>query len=439
MRLLLCCTAALLLASSLEAQRLDTTRTLGALRDLDDACRRDDGQTWGLSLCGPVALVEPATRLVVANDTVAGRAFVPLGGAYLSTLPDDLGLANTSFTWDDRPWAMVLTRALPASRFARLALLAHESFHRVQPALRLTTRDAPNVHLEEEDGRRLLRLELRALASALASTGAERRAHLEDALVFRAHRRGLFPGADTLETLLEMQEGLAEYTGNRVALLLFPDSLPAVVRAIRGMEERATFVRSFAYGTGPALGLLLDATMGDAWRDSVRTAAPRPSDLAALLARGAGIRVPTGAALARAAERRAARYEGATVAREESARAAERRRRASAYRARLVDGPVLSLRQRGLQRAFNPNELFPLGELGIVYPTGTFSAPWGTLQVTDGALVSPDFTLLRVAAPAAVPNEGPIAGPGWTLQLADGWSLQPGDRPGDVVAVPRTP
>lgn len=440
MRLLTLGSFGLLFPSILTAQAVDTALVLGALRDYRVACAREAGETWGRSLCGPVALVEPTTLLVIANDTVAGRRFLPFADAVVTTLPPDLGLANTSFTWGDRAWAMVLTRSLPASRFARTALLAHEAFHREQPALRLTTMDAPNAHLEEEHGRRLLRLELRALAAALDARDEARRSHVENALIFRARRRAVFPGADTLETQLEMQEGLAEYTGVRVALLAMPDSLDRATAAIRAAEDRRSFVRSFAYGTAPALGLLLDAFAGASWRDSVLRAAPRPVDLSRLLAGAARIRLSDGARLARDAEQRAAAYGGDAVARAEAERALARRRQAAAYRAKLVDGPVLSFRQRGLQRAFNPNELFPLAELGVVYPTGTFSAEWGTLHVTEGALVSADFTLLRVAAPTVADTTAPPAGPGWTLQLAEGWELRASSaRPGDYEVRRRSP
>ena len=100
-----------------------------------------------------------------------------------------------------------------------------------------------------------------------------------------------------------------------------------------------------------------------------------------------------------------------------------------AYRAKLVTGPVLVITTSDMNRAFDPNELFPLGDEGIVHPTGTFTAPWGTLTVTDGALLSHDLGVLRVAAPA---SESALSGPGWSLRLAGGWKLGPSpERAGD--------
>jgi hypothetical protein len=426
-------------APSLTAQAVDTSRALGALRDFGQACARDAGGMWGHSLCGPIALVVPETRMIIANDTAAGRPFVPVAGAYISVLPTGLQLANTSFSWVNRQWAMVLMPALSGSRFDQLALLAHESFHREQSAIGLSGADALNPHLDERDARRLLRLELRALASALIAPDTAARRQAEDALLFRRLRRTLYPGADSTETALELAEGIAEYTGNAAALLLFPDSIAHVARNVAAVETRPSFVRSFAYGTGPALGLLLDRFAGPGWRraflDSARTAHP---SLSGALARALHLSpaAMTRTALVRTVNQRAKRYDDVAIQGEETARAAARATRLAGYRARLVAGPVLELKQKRLQQSFNPNELIPLGDIGTIYPTGSFSAEWGSLEVTDGALVSADYQSVRVAAPAVGSTVAgrEIKGPGWTLHLGAGWNIVPApQRPGSLT------
>ena len=68
-------------------------------------------------------------------------------------------------------------------------MLAHESFHRIQPLLKLTRPEAGNRHLDTLEGRYLLQLEWRALAMALeARTPEDRRAAITDALAFRHER-----------------------------------------------------------------------------------------------------------------------------------------------------------------------------------------------------------------------------------------------------------
>ena len=74
----------------------------------------------------------------------------------------------------------------------------------------------------------------------------------------RAERYRLFPEAAAQEQALEFNEGLAEYTGVRVGNPTPAQQLQAALRDLSGHVEDRSFVRSFAYATGPAYGLLLD-------------------------------------------------------------------------------------------------------------------------------------------------------------------------------------
>src|SRR5678816_2077779 len=84
--LLLASISLMLCAPAGFGQELDTARVLSALRDAKTACGADAGLLWKRSLCGPIALVDRQTRLVIANDTVAGKHFLRLGDAYVTTL-----------------------------------------------------------------------------------------------------------------------------------------------------------------------------------------------------------------------------------------------------------------------------------------------------------------------------------------------------------------
>ncbi|HMI47659.1 MAG TPA: hypothetical protein VK481_03230, partial [Gemmatimonadaceae bacterium] len=129
------------------AQQIDTSPALSALRDAKAACEADAGLLWKHNLCGPIALVDRQTRLVIANDTVAGKHFLRVGDAYVTTLPDNQYVANTSFPWGGLTWTMVAL-PLPKDRYARIALVMHESFHREQESLGLRQPDALNNQLD---------------------------------------------------------------------------------------------------------------------------------------------------------------------------------------------------------------------------------------------------------------------------------------------------
>jgi hypothetical protein len=420
------------------AQEIDTATALSALRDARTMCEADRGELWKKSLCGPIALVDRQTRLVIANDTVQGRHFLRLGDAYLSTLPANQYVANTSFPWGGRTWTMVAL-PLPKDRYARADLVMHESFHREQAALGLRQLDALNNHLDMRPGRTWLRLEYRALARALDAlpNSAPARHHAESALIFRAHRRSIYPGSDSLEATLEIQEGLPEYTGQRLAMRLTGEGPARVARYVRDYEANTpTFVRAFAYGTGPALGVLLDH-FSPGWRDAVRTR----RDLSALLARSIDFKTLAPRVLGSAARARAQEYGWAEVDRTEAARDSSRAPAMREYRARLQDGPTITLTQSpdSLSWSFDPTELIGFDLSSAVYPSGNFSANWGKLTVErGGVLVANDLSRIRIGVPAApiAPNDRTISGDGWKLELNPGWSLRSdASRPGSLIAV----
>jgi hypothetical protein len=387
--------------AALQGQSVDSAAALGALREAASVCQQDAGALWGRSMCGPIALVDRRTRQVIANDTNPPRGTV---------------FANTSVMWAGRSWAMVML-PLPADRFERVALVMHEVFHREQAALGLAGMDPPNNQLDQRDGRRWFRLELRALAAALESDDERARSHIEDALTFRARRHALYPLADSLEPALEMQEGLAEYTGDRLAMTLTGEGPSRVARRVREFQSNPTYVRSFAYATGPALGLLLDR-FAAGWRGELR----KTLDPARILAQHFGFQPP------RDAEQRAKRYDVDALDREEAARDSARRGPMLAYRKALVDGPVLTLTQSSLNRNFDPQSLVGFDITNTIYPTGVFGAAWGSLEVTSGgALVANDFGRLIISAPTIPPSvdDRTVRGDGWVLTLGPGWSVVP--------------
>lgn len=414
-----------LLLQPIAAQQADALASVpAALARYRQACAAEGGQLWGASLCGPVYVVDPGSRALLATDPDSAGTFRAAGEFWSGTLPGDIAPSNTAVSWGGRRWAMVMG-PLPADSFAALSLLVHENFHRIQPDLDLPLRNTASPHLDTEQGRLWLRLELRALARALESRGDSARRHARNAMAFRAARRAAAPGADTLESQLELNEGLAQYTGVRVALdaMRLPDARAADI--VRAGERPASLVRSFAYATGPALGLLLDR-----WARGWRAEARRGVDPSVLLSRALKLSDSTPSAAEQ--EEAAAGYGLEEVRTAERARVEAKERQLAAFRSRLIDGPVLLLRQQDLNASFDPYTVVLLGTAGTVYPTGTFSAAWGMLTVREGgALVSPDWATVRVAAPLTT-DANVVEGPGWSLQLAPGWMVKPGARTGDL-------
>lgn len=391
---------------------------------------------WPAALYGPILFVEPSSRYVVANqaDSAGALSRDEASGVFAGTLPEDVAVANTAVEWSGKRWTMLMW-PLPAGYFARRALLGHEMFHRLAPELGLAGTNPVNEHLDSAGGRLWLRLELRALARALAGTGPARREALADALAFRARRLATHPESAAEERALELNEGLAEYTGVHV-------SLPPTARAgwaVEHIESREVQAaagdvsRSFAYAIGPAYGLLLDdATPG--WP----LEADQGTDLAALTAHSYGIDMPGATAQAQATDARSRMeaYDGIRLERFERARAAERERLQEEYRTRFVEGPVLTLPvDEAFKYSFNPNAVSTLDGVGQVLSGAIVQAGWGRLEVSGDVLLQrSDRGIVAVVIPApAAPDTRPATGDGWTLTLHEGWDIVPGERTGDFV------
>jgi uncharacterized membrane protein (DUF2068 family) len=394
------------------------------LAEAGTLCAADGSRTWGVSLCGPMMLVDPDTRAVVASQADAEGRLRERGGVFVGVLPAGINVANTSVAWAGVRWIQ-MRWPLPQDRGRRAVLMMHESFHRVAEQVPIVQAENPDcVHLDTLDGRYYLQLEWRALATALrATTEVQRRGAIGDALAFRQARRGAFPGSAGAEDALELNEGLAEYTGVIVGLRDPAARVDAALRDLAAGVETPTFVRSFAYATGPALGLLLDR-YAPGWRTGVAHA----RSLTELLAAAVRVRLPD-------ADRAAASYDGGALRAAEQVRATAREAILQHYRERLVEGAVVTLRFVHMQVAIDPNSVQPIAALGSVYPVLRVVDDWGVLEVASGgALIKADWSAVVVPAPASTAAHS-VTGDGWRLTLAPGWSLEPDERAGDLRLV----
>lgn len=429
--LLSACLAAQLTAALARAAP-DHAGALYVFEEARQLCERDDGALWGESLCGPIMIVDPIDRSIIANQPDPGGVLTATDGAFIGVLPPQTMIANTRVEWSGTQWTQLLWPVPFEPALLRVFLL-HEMFHRIQPGLGLARNETGNRHLDTRDGRYLLQLEWRALARAVMADDADaRRQRIADALAFRHERRRLFAEAAADEAALEINEGVAEYTGVRLGLAREEQRLAYAVYGLARFLDAPSFVRSFAYASGPAYGLLLDHADPD-WHGKLDADA----DLGTLLATAHGIDAALPADLAA----RVRRYDtDGSLGTAEDARELERSARMTAWRAALVDGPVLLLPLAKSSFQFNPQTLAALDGVGTVYPTLRLVDTWGELVVAEGgaALVHADHKRATVA----LPRDGDgltgdhLSGDGWTLTLNPGWTIVHGERDGDQTLAP---
>jgi acetyl esterase/lipase len=185
----------------------------------------------------------------------------------------------------------------------------------------------------------------------------------------------------------------------------------------------ASFVRTFGYVSGPAYGLLLDASSPD-WRRRLRGS----DDLGTLVMRALAVQPATDATAS------ATRYGGAEIRAAEAQREHARQQRLAELRQRFVDGPVLVVPGGGSGMSDSRGATVIPG-IGTVY-FGPYraSSGWGALEAEKGVLIASDGRSRRVSAPVRR-EDGTFAGDGWTFTVAAGWVVREGARRGDYEVV----
>jgi len=249
---------------------IDLSTAVRYFQEAEAVCNGDNGVLWGVQLWGPLLFIEPKSRQAVANQPDAEGRLTESGELYAGEFPNELNVANGVTDWAGVRWTMLMW-PLPEDSFERKSLIAHELWHGVQDSIGFPASHPSNDHLDTAEGRYWLQLEWRALREALLLGAAERLQAVRDALCFRGVRRSLFPGAADEEGALQMHEGLAQYTGVRLACDSLRDAAAHAASILCGAAKNPTFVRSFAYASGPAYGLLLDAS-GTEWRKNLKPA-----------------------------------------------------------------------------------------------------------------------------------------------------------------------
>jgi len=218
------------------------------------------------------------------------QGFLPIDGLAGSGWRSaaDRGAASTGTLLAGHPTAQVVVS--DSETIASLiGVTTHEAFHVFQAASKQAGRrfgQGENAFLvtsypvfdpQNESG---MALEGRILeATERATTKAQKRALARQFLAVReARHRALGAELAEFEQLTELNEGLAEYTLVRAVRLAtrqrgFPDRAGATrlqtgkVLGLHKLTEHVTLsIRLRYYATGPALGLLLDALEGPAWK-----------------------------------------------------------------------------------------------------------------------------------------------------------------------------
>ncbi|MET3036694.1 hypothetical protein ABXT08_11360 [Chryseobacterium sp. NRRL B-14859] len=377
---------------------------------------KEKASLWNKDLYNAMLFVEPQTRKVFANEPDSLGSLKADQNMYSGVLPDKINIANTSMEWNGKRWAMVML-PLPANKQNRINLLAHELFHSAQPSLGFTLNNPDNNHLDKMEGRMYLRLELEALKkSLLSSSEKEMKRHLTNALTFRKYRHTFYKGSDITENELELNEGIAEFTGVIISNRNKKQTVTFLVDGINSFFNNPTFVRSFAYHTIPVYGYLL-YNQDKNWNKKITST----TNLTGYLINAFHISIP--ADLEKAVKDNMKEYNGLLITREEIQRDEKIKKIIADYKLKFIEQPHFEIRFEKMNVSFDPRNIIPIEDKGTVYPNMKLTDSWGILNVEKGALMSPNWDKISITNPVSIEGKK-ITGDGWTLDLTDGYSVE---------------
>jgi hypothetical protein len=402
------------------AQIVDTPGRLAAAYFREAEIAGKNQKLWHIKLYGPMLFVDEQTRIAYSNMPDSAGILKADDEIYKGILPKDVMVANTAINWQGKLWSVILW-PLPQDHDERLNLVMHESFHRVQGQLGLPAHSPTADHLSTMYGRIYFLLELQALKAALRKPVNHRNADLANALLFREKRRELFPQSFNNERLLEMNEGLAEYTGVMLGRAN-GSTRQHLYNIIEHAADHKSLIRSFPYITGPVYGYLLYEKKPE-WTLSVDSNSSFPG----IIATNYHINLLKNRLNKLTAER-IDHYNGKAIISTEKLKEEEHQKTVIDYVDRFTKQPVLTIKLIKMNIGFNPNNLFDLGEYGTVYPTAQIKDVWGQLIVSENGVLMKDWSVITLPAGEGISIKAQaIEGKGWKLTLNTGWVMVKND------------
>jgi hypothetical protein len=393
----------------------DTSRIVSFFTKYNSLCHADNGEMWGISLLGPLLIIDKEHKIIYSNTQDRYHHFNKTGSFYTGTLPDTLGFGSTSTHWLDIHWAQTMWETLMEStETEQLEVLMHESFHRIQEDLGLNKSYGNMPHLTTLDGRFLLFMEHRALAHALTTSGDEKNKAIRDALSFRYSRHSLFPENVESEKALEILEGTANFTGKILAGYSRDSLLQQIDENLETMLQATSLTRMYAYYAGLLYGLLLDDHCSEWRKDFILS-----PDFGKALQQCYSVET-----LAKTKQIQS-KYDGKNLYKKEKKREKINNRTNSKYKQLFFNKKSYAISLTGMKNIhFNGTDtMLPVDTVGTVYNHLRIIAKWGILELDGVGLVDSSWSTIYLPPGKITQNLGEVIGETWRIILNEGWDF----------------
>ena len=380
------------------------------LQEVEQICEKDNGNLWGKNLLGPILLIDPVTRDVVANQTDSEGLLQPYENIYIGKFPEDKILSCGVTFFGGKEWAMI---SIDSSEMTQT--IVHESFHRIQKSIGFDCEGYHNDHIDDMQARISILLEWNALVEAIQTNNEERKMAIRDALLVRQARRTMYSNKKKDENIFEIHEGLALYTELKLCSKSRSEFKEKTLERLENISNStASYMRLFGYTSGLLYAYLLDEE-DEKWRDGLSC----KNDLGLILQEALSINLSSDTANWYNKVKK--QYDYKTIYTKELIRETEKQKVRTAERRMFCEEPILEfeLIKAHLGIKYAPH---PLDSLGTVYPIVDISAEWGFLSVIDkGCLLMKGKGC--VTAENIIIEKSSATGLGWELDLNDGWII----------------
>lgn len=375
--------------------------------EIEIISKKDNGKFWKIPYSTPLLFVNTEDRKVYAFDI----NMTP----YTDILDANILIANTALKWNGNTWAMIQI-PLPEQSFMRDKLILHEMFHVLQPQLGFgSLSETTCSHLEQKEARISLRLEMNALLKALEQRGNKDSMyyHLANAFLFRNNRYDIYPEAKKKENLIELNEGIAEYTALMMmqhysSEKLSENQITTYFNDRVSRFEQDNFIRSFAYETIPLYGYLIQLYIPD-WHQKVDT----NTNLIDYF-----MQITNVASIKNGADS----YDIENIITEENSRFEQMIAITNAIKEKYlcINHVRIPLIQYNI--SFDPQKIMAIESIGDLYINAVIIDSWGKLETSKGVILDKNQNRIFLSPPLKVENND-IFGDGWQLHLNDNWKI----------------
>lgn len=386
------------------------------LHEYKKNCYEENGKTWGTSLCVPMIILNRENLEAVTSELDPDGKFQKIGDVFQGVYSGDPVYANTSMEWKGKRWSMVLW-PLPEDPLARTQLMFHEAFHSIQNDIGFPMNGAMNSHLDSEKARLLIRLEWSALVQAIQSEDPDRiKKNILIALQLRFERYKKYPGAKKNEEDLEINEGLAEYTGLKLRGSSTSETNKYLEAKLLEIPKIFSLTRSSAYYSGPLYGLLFDKVDSN-WKNSMKRTKSFP-----LIAKSIfKVHPPKNEKILSTSELESFGY--SSIASYEKQRATEINAKINKYLKQIHQPGHVEIPLERPQGIFNPYGILAINSNELIYTTYDVTDIWGKLIAKDGVhLKIGKHSMLSIDPPINF-TETEARGSQWELKLNPGWKI----------------